>query len=33
MEALVEQIARVRGGELGAQEFQLAVLTTLLQVR
>ena len=33
MEVLVEQISKVETAELGGQEFQLAVLSALLQVR
>ena len=32
MELLVEQISKVETAELGGQEFQLAVLSALLQV-
>ena len=32
MEMLAEQISRVEAEELGGQEFQLAVLSALLQV-
>ena len=32
MEMLAEQISRVEAAELGGQEFQLAVLSALLQV-
>ena len=32
MEMLVEQISKVEAAELGGQEFQLAVLSALLQV-
>ena len=33
MEVVAEQLSRVQGQELGTQEFQVAVLTALLQVR